>query len=750
MWAGVVPTYRVTERWTHMIGLLVRSTLTVISIALLGATATATPLLVKVGEANDPLQQCVVSELDQYLPRLFDNPVEINGSGVPDIVVGTPDSVPDVARAVEAGKLALPAGRNSDQGYAIKKIGKTIYVTGHTWKGVLYGVYELLERYGVYFQISGERLPEKTRFSAKRLDICTSPVFRFRGLLPWHNFLCGPSGFDYEDYTALIDRATRMKLNFLQFEFQTGNAFFTETSNGKPTDPQFVGFPVDVFKTKGAVGESAFKGIDTFGPGPYVRNIGNPRAQAEACQAMMRKVIDYAHSRGIQTSITIELMYPAGGGYTFTTDKPDGVNYVDCLNPRNVELSVERYRSLVSTYPHSDYYSLWQSEGRGYMARAVANDTPSAEMRRKYAHWAHVLPFWGPDPLAGDIDYAYLFREVANSLTPEERSRLTTGGWSIEQMLPDIDSEFPKEPVFESMNAYDPSQALKYQISSFKVAESGRRTWMVDWWEYDGDMWFPQFRAGWQERMYKQCADFGVEGVLLVGWKTSGIEQNIRYLADFGWDRTLTAKTFYRNYAKRLYGPGASELASMFGSYDAIAAGTPPATPGFNAPMNLGIGIMPLLIPPMPDKPEGLKDEHWRWVVECAGNIVKQQEQLRSMDERSAAELSALVPSLDRQGQSWARLLENRFEFRAIYLKSMVRANEALVTYDRVARAKGIDAARAAAREQIGASAQLARQAIECYARDVRNRGDQGVIAHLNEQHLKVLDKLHDDLGLHR
>ena len=690
----------------------------------------AVPIRVNAGRSASTL---AVSELQSYLAKMFTNSLDVTGKGSEfDIVIGTTKSNPLVAKAVSTKKIALPSGKNADQGYSIKTVGKTIWVIGNTDQGVLYGMYELLEQYGAYFQIDGERLPAKTAFTVKQLNIRKSPVFKYRGLLPWDNFLCGMSGYDMEQYEEMIDRGTRMKFNMLQFHFYPGMAFFTETVDGETSNPTWIGGPVDVFKTKGSIGESVFKGGELFGSKPYVDNIGNPRKQADAVQAMMRKVIDYAHTRGWKTCVGFELMLAAAGNPSMT-DKPDGGwNSVNPLDPRNVDISLQRYRSLVKTYPNSDFYWMWQSEGRGVLSRHIGREPGAAEMREKYKGWAK-------DDLAGDIDYAYLFREVANRLTPQERARLATGGWSIQHLFPNIEPDFPKELTFASLNSYHLPAAAGNQVPCFRVAKDGRRAWMIEWWEFDGNQWFPQFRVGWQENMYKQCADYGVESVTLLGWKLSGIEHNVRYLSEFSWNPKLTGADFYKGYVQRLYGKQAKPLIGMYLDYDKYEEFTPTATPSDYRPMLLSAGWMPLAIPSVPGSIEGLNEGSWKDTVVKATDVITQQQKLLDMDERSIAVLKQAVPKLDKQGQSWAKLMINRLEFRVLYLKSLMCLNQSLIDYDKAGREKGIVYAPSAAVEQAAKALELSKQAIEKYAEEVRNRGDQGVIAQMNEQYYKVL-----------
>ena len=703
------------------------------------------------GKPGDAQERLAQSEFRHYFAAMFTDKLDEGEAKGYDLIIGTPESCPEIEWATDperstedraSGRAAafietipLPDGPNANQGYTIRSAAGSIYVVGKTGQGVLYGVYALLEQYGAYFQISGERMPERKPFEHRQFDIRQSPVFKYRGLLPWDNFACGMSGYSLEDYKELIDRAVRMKFNMLQFHFYPGYAFFTETWNGKTVDPRCIGEPVDTFQTKGSIGESAFKGDAVFGSKPYVDNMGTPRAQAEAVQAMMRRVIDYAHSHGMKTCVGFELMAPVGADFTYT-DKPQdnngGMNQINPLDPHNADLSAERYRALVKTYPNSDFYWMWQSEARGYLSRNVGNEPGSAEMRAKYAHWTEAAD------KVGDIDYAYLFREVANRLTPEERSKLATGGWGIEHLFPGMDPDFPKEITFASLNSFQPADAQRTQVPSYRVAKTGRPAWMIEWWEFDGEQWFPQFRAGWQESMYKNCLDYGVESVTLLGWKLSGIEHNVRYLSEFSWNPKLTAADFYAEYSRLIYGKEGEKLADLYAANDKLATETPAIAP-LEPKMYLSPGWQPMAPPPWPTSTEALSSPAWKSRVEATPAHIEALEKMIAMDRKSIGVFEATLPKLDAQGQDWAALMANRLQCRVLYAQSLAQLDEAVLAFDKAGKAEGLKQGRAAAVKPTKAALELARRMIETYAGITRNTGDQGLVAQLNDQFYRVI-----------
>jgi hypothetical protein len=691
---------------------------------------------IEIAPPHGAIQQWTSDELRTYWDKMFRTPAEFSAaSGHATLIVGTPQTSPRIKEAIDRKLLTLPEGKNADQGYAMKTIDGRIYVAASTDVGVLYGVYALLEAYGAYFLISGDILPDKMAFQVRPLDRCVTPVFKYRGLMPWDNFLCGSSGYNLEDWQTLIRNATRMKLNFLNLHFYPGYVMYTDSWGGREEPPQWVAQPDD-FVPAGKPGARAFGNMTKLFVRPWEENKGHPEKQAAACQQMLREAIDFAHGRGWTVSAGFALMEPVGGGFTMV-QRSNGDNTPVPFDPHNIELSVERYRRLTQIYPNADYYWMWQSEGGGPRFREIDARPGYKEFRQRYAAWS--------DPkLAGDIDYAYLFLQVAKRLTPAERSRLATGGWAIQHLFPNIQPDCPRELIFASLNDAYP-QGWQASMDSYRVAQQGRRCWMISWWEFDGNEWFPQFRTSWHEKKYRRAAELGVEGVAQLGWKWSAVEHGPRYLADFAWEPTLTAKEFYRRYVTRVYGPKAvASLAPLYDAYDAWETHTPAASPADYRPMLLGAGWCPLGLPGVPFAGEGLNGHDWRETVVRANDLVKTQRELMEVDLHSVQVLDETISRLDEQGRGWATLLRNRLEFRAIYLRSVTAMNRAFLVYDETARKQGVKAGAGAAEKEAAAAVTLAAQAIDKYADDCRNRGDLGVIGQLNVQFLDVLKQLDD------
>ncbi len=687
---------------------------------------------------DSPIARHTRQEVERYAERLFGARVHsVSDPRQADLILGMPSRSTWIARTVRAGRPALPSGPHAAQGYGIARVGTAMVVASNGEHGVRNGLYALLEHYGARFQINGEILPARRKFTPRPVRETRAPAMRYRGLLPWDNFLCGMSGWNLEDYQVVIDRMLRMRLNMLQFHFYPGMAYFTETVDGNTAPPLYVGMPVDRFDTRNAVGRQAFRGEAVFAPRPWVEHADTPREAAEAVQEMFRQALDYARMLGIHTVVGFELMESTASGFT-RTDKPQdngqGLNLIDPLNPDNVRRNRQRLESLMRMYPHSDTWWMWQSEARGWLSANVGREPGAAGMRQERRHWA------GNPHLTGDIDYAEMFLRVVQELDPAVRKRIATGGWSIEHLFPTFHSDAPPEAVFASLNSYEPRVALADQIDSFRTGNMGRRTWMIEWWEFDGNQWFPQFRAGWQEPMYKRALQHGVEAITLLGWKLTGVEHNIRYLAEWSWQPSLSAQAFYAAYARDVL--GSASLAPVLWELDRLEPITPGATPGDARHMLLGAGWMSLVIPPLPTALSGIQKPEWRRVVEAAaGELcgIQAQTQLREGDLRRITRLRRALNAGSSTQRERLSTLIRRLEFRVAYLDAVIAVNQSLIAFDNAAREGALTHGRRAAAPHARHALSRGIRAVELYAAWILDRGDQGVVAQLNEQFIRPL-----------
>lgn len=704
-------------------------------VQLIPIQAFAATVKIRTGSPKTSLESYVIGDAVGFMAKMFSDTIDTSGSGsLFNIVIGTQQNNTLISQRITAGDITLPSGKNASQGYAIKTVNNTIYIAAANDTGISSGVYDFLEQYGAYFQISSEVLPEKTGFAVKTINKSISPVFRYRALLPWDNFLGGMSGWNEADFDLFIDRMARMRFNMIQFHFYPGLAYYNEAySDGSKVNPWFIADWANFFTPSQMVGAQAFGIMSYFGNKEFHDNNGSPLNQASACQTMLKRVLDYAHSRGLATVVGFALMQPQGG--TFVKTSTRGWDPMpDPLNAHNADLEVERYRRLVQIYPNADYYWMWQTEAGGNFWKTVSGDAAGTAMRNQYAYWC-------PDANhKGDIDYAYLFWQTVNKLTSAERGRIATGGWDVSRLFPGFDQDCPKEIIFHNMNSWNPPEGIR-AVSDYTTAiQSGRRGWMTDWWEYDGLFWFPQFRVSKQETMYKNSVTAGMECMSLDGWKQSGIEHEIRYLSEFSWSPGLTGRQFYSDYCAKLYGePARSMLSNVYNVLDSIEGSIPAATTGDYRDMNIAEGWNKLQLSTYAATTADLSSGAWNTIVSECQTLLTKQQALVDRDQSFITALTGLRPQLSAAGQFWLDLMINRLTFRTIYVNGLMDINKSYITFNTIGKASGIAQAKTAACADLNNAISHIRDAINKYAECVRNTSDLGVIGQLNLQVYNVL-----------
>jgi hypothetical protein len=674
---------------------------------------------IKTGSPKTALEAYVINDAVGFLSKMFSDTIDTSGAGSTfEIVIGTPANNTLISQQITGGAIALPTGKYASHGYSIKTINNTIYLAAASDTGISPGVYDLLQQYGAYFQISGEILPVQTAFAIKSINVSVSPAFRYCGLLPWDNFLCGMSGWNEEDFKLFIDRMARLRLNFIEFHFYPGLAYYNETySDGSASSTSdHVADWENSFVPSQMIGGGVFGSITTFGTRPWWQNQSKGNAVSQdSCEAMLRRVIDYAHSRGLSTVVGFCLMQPRGGDFAMTSDR-GWTSMPDPLNAKNASLEVDRYNRLVQIYPNSDYYWMWQAEAGGALWNTITNDAAATTMRGQYSS---LNPTGGK---GGDIDYAYLFLQTVNKLTSAQRSKIATGGWDMSEIFPGFDKDCPSEIIFHGMNSWDTREGISEATNDYKVG-AGRRTWMTDWWEYDGLVWFPEYRVKKQETMYKACVANNVECVTLDGWKQSGVEHNIKYLAEFNWNPTLTGSQFYTDYSGKVYGaPAATTLANFYTVNDSLEPTICAATTGDYRDMNISEGWQPLQLSAFTTDATTQSN--------CLTLITKQQALITRVQTYSST-LKALRPQLSATGQYWLDLMTNRLDFEALYVQSLIDINKSYGTY----KSSGAAAACGDLNTGLDQMFQSIMKLSEC----PRNTSDLGLIGQINILDYNVL-----------
>jgi hypothetical protein len=470
----------------------------------------------------------------------------------------------------------------------------THFIIGGDSAGVLYGVYQFAEKMGVRFYLHGDVIPdEKQKLDFPVMDEKGKPLFKLRGILPFHDFPEGPDWWNLEEYKAIIGQLPRLKMNFIGFHT------YPEVSNYPSgycqAEPLIWIGPEKDINNDGSV-TSAYPvlhfntGDDTWGYRPmktsdfhcgaaelferdyfgasYLMNTSQwPRNEEENIRIfnqmgeLLADAFSFARQIDVKTCIGTEtpLTVPADVSKRL---KKDGI----ITEKKQVnELYRGMFLRLIRTHP-LDYFWLWTPENWTWSGTTVEEIMKTEE-----------------DLIAA----ASALEETKASFT------LATCGWVLGP---------PDDPTrFDNLLSKNiPFSCINREVGFSPVEPSfanltDRPKWAIPWMEDDPALISPQLWAG---RMRKDAADalkYGCDGLMGIHWRTRILGPNVSALAKAAWkydvpeenitkdpgttaegarnisaeERDLPVDDFYKDWAKSQFGPEASDrIAGIFISID--------------------------------------------------------------------------------------------------------------------------------------------------------------------------------------
>ena len=217
---------------------------------LLGCAPPGGRLVVVCPRDATPVEMLAAREVRRYvylrtgaLARMIEDP-SAAGWGVDQIVVAGKNR--DVVRQLTANYQRVPeAALLKAEHYLLKTIDengrRTLLVTGGDPVGTLYGAYRFCEHLGVRYYLHGDVVPEK-RIPARlpELDERAAPLFKLRGIQPFHDFPEGPDFWSVDGYKAVISQLPKLRMNFIGFHT------YPQGGGGGAEPMVWIGLPEDV------------------------------------------------------------------------------------------------------------------------------------------------------------------------------------------------------------------------------------------------------------------------------------------------------------------------------------------------------------------------------------------------------------------------------------------------------------------------------------------------------------------------
>ncbi len=253
---------------------------------------------ITISPAAGVLVRDAVTLLQSYLREIFAVEAQLDGKAAQQIVVGLVDDP-----LVQQTSSALPA--LSGQGHLLRRVDETtMLLAGGSDAATAWAVYELLERYGVRFLLSGDVLPKQAdEFRLPEVDATFEPVQNLRAWRMICELPYGPIMWSLDDQRRVIGQLHKLKFNGLHFSLWPPQPFIHFEVDGIKRQT------VDVLQKHRIPIDSDTPGHESLGScgspmlPPWLAGVESYEEWLVAGQRFLNSLFDEAEKYGMHTSL---------------------------------------------------------------------------------------------------------------------------------------------------------------------------------------------------------------------------------------------------------------------------------------------------------------------------------------------------------------------------------------------------------------------------------------------------------------
>lgn len=436
--------------------------------------------------------------------------------------------------------------------------------------------------------------------------------FKIRGVLPWHNFTCGPSGWNLKDYEKYLDDCSSQGINFIGFHNYTGGGeryasyvepmikisyknILPEAYFDNSTTCRWGNVPLPIDKFPYGMGKyvDVVDGTGAFGSDCSLLS-NNKSEHYENAQNMMKEVLRMAHDRGMEMAMGFEFgvippeyfSLSVPGDYFYWLGKANMVP-----NPAHQiskEIHYAALDNLLETYPDIDWVWLWLNEHAFYSV-----DVDEALQEKRFASLYNENSHYFKEASSASEKFLGVWALEYIKLTLEylkeknSNVKLIIGGWGGSNQLPvllqGLDRALPSNVVFSCLN---PGMGTIAQPSFLEDIAKRRDVIAVPWLEGDDQLWHFQPRINLMKEHVQLAANQNLAGVVAIHWRTEDVKYNFRAFCDFARNPGLddTVEDLYEKYFSYDFGKTAAKILSpLFAEMDIARIGANISSPEFFA-----------------------------------------------------------------------------------------------------------------------------------------------------------------------
>ena len=716
---------------------------------------------IQIGSKPPKLVQLAAEELAAYASRLSNH---------------RPRLVKE-ARKGQGATVILRAGASglTDQGYALRpEDPNTFVIEGGSPVAVLWGVYDLVERWGVRYELHGDILPDlpgALRFPDEAI-VC-EPDLRLRAFRTYNDFANNECTWPAADYEVLLDQLAKMRFNaillcvrsydpFVDLRFGGARKSLAVPNYGWAPEirSDHPGYPL--FVASGDAERGAFTNPDLNGHATYDRALA-------AGRAYVRKIFRMAHARGMKCLVNGQAAEfdPAIRERIRALTKPrhktrrapiNRIRYGDCRegpdvetgrcmsvnNPVFLDAVTANIQAHIDAFPDADAFFFgstefggsdadceraWKALDRKYKLSEIATLPALVREARRLAECGAQR---AEMKLRGDIVILYALDKVISEcgldLSRARRGATVTPSAlcaELHRFLPRI---LPHGTPFLTDFGYVPTYiATRTDTLVHDDPESVRHI-MVTSAEDDNVGMVAQMTGPALRRIIEALRDAKAYGFQTRQWMHSSLLPTFHYLAHTAWEKGWSVSRAYRHLYEPVCGSGA--LPHIMRAYRRLERIT--------ERLHKDTICISFPVP-------GWIFEFWeRWPE---NNTPELMDEIARTYDRSADDLAKARRASRPAGRDTLLAMEHHVRHGTWYCRALAEVGRARTAELEAEKASGqsfdrLDAARTEVTIRLENAEALMRKACDTWAEGVRDRCDLGALASLNSHSLDIIAAL--------
>jgi hypothetical protein len=731
--------------------------------ALLGLTTVAWSESVEiiVSSEADPLERFAATELERYIEEIFPASVDIvsepGGKADAVFLLGAATHHPFAAAQL------LPA--LSDQGFLLRNTTwenkPAMLIAGGSPAATLWGVYELVEQYGVQYLLSGDVLPEPQQdFYLPEVNQVFEPAFRARWLKTMGDFAMGTEGWGMADYRPLLDQLAKLKFNRIRVGSGPSQPFLNLRIDGVQRESATLWYGERFPITEDMPGRKLFGQEKEFWNPDLPFQEAGYDALTAAGQRHLHELVAYANSRGIEAS-SVWSITDFSKDFAPVVPGAEAVQQLGALTvtpgpdvrPDNAELTAFAstvVRKIIDEFPEMQAYGFpvgtewpgwvaqyewaWKELDKRYGIEGVISLEEVLRRARARADYPG-----GPDravaEVKGHITGLYFLLQLWNTpglLSESKRPDARLVIYEVaEEFFPILPRVLPPNSELVLVIDYNATRVLARREVLEHIPGKEVPTSMVLSLHDDSVGLIPMLTTHSLHEIVGEMRKTGVSGMATRQWMLGDHDLSMAYLSKAAWYPDATPNSVYVNQIRSVCGEAAVE--PMLEAFRELEATT----------IDLEAHGMGLAFP----WPGMVMISHWH---ERPFEKLK-PEDLAGYRRALAAVRRTPTPSRS-EGKAYLRYWEGRLGFGVGYLEALFAVKEGAIA-EKAARDALAAGDKPGYRKHLDDSLQHAESAlntmvsaINTFADVARDRADAGAVATMGEFVYRPLKKKVEEL----